>query len=333
MKKNLFLLCVCTFFVFTFYSCSVNEDDTVSIEQNSQYEHSACYGEFMLSVDSLNSLYLSGVTYNPTRGLGRYVRNNFSETIADNAGRLIGGYLGKNIGCVVGGITGSPIGAIGGFVVGRWAGRIIGSVVASYGASCLFFSPQRGNLDGSDYIATAYYLPEYCETADDSIGYYHNLVMSKLSEHRELYVDDSGNLDFDLIYDDCVRILKENGVYNEDVSQDADFKKDVISYAEENVALSKEFQSGNISKELFQTKLVESVKSRGLSEVEVVAFSDFAMKITDTCVELPLNKKLEYADGLNNAILNSSMDDEMKEELRSTTNMVVNSSICSEEIK
>ena len=57
------------------------------------------------------------------------------------------------------------------------------------------------------------------------------------------------------------------------------------------------------------------------------------MKITETCVELPLDSKIEYANGLNNVILSSSMDDEMKEELRSATNLMVNSSICSEELK
>lgn len=67
--------------------------------------------------------------------------------------------------------------------------------------------------------------------------------------------------------------------------------------------------------------------------IAVAAFSEFSLKIAETCIQLPLNKKVEYADELNNAILQSSMDDEMKEELRSTTNMVVNSSICSEEIK
>lgn len=333
MKKNLFYYVCAIAFVFTISSCSVSEDDTVSIKQNPQYEVTTGYVGFMSSVDSLNSVYLSGITQNQTRAVGKYLRNNFAESIADNGGRLIGGYLGRNIGCVIGGITGSPIGAIGGYVVGRWAGRIVGSVVASYGASCLFNSLVNRNINDSDSFKITYYLPNDCETVDDSIGYYHNLVMSELAAHHEKYVDDNGNPDFELIYDDCVNILKENGIYTKDVSQDVNFKKEVISYAKDNYCLSNEFKCGNISDELFKTKLVEDVKSRGLSEEDIAVFSDYAMKITETCVELPLDSKIEYANGLNNVILSSSMDDEMKEELRSATNLMVNSSICSEELK
>lgn len=333
MKKYLFYFVCAICFAFTFYSCSVNYDDTVSLKEETNNEIVPGYGEFMLSVENLNSSYLSVVNLNRTRGFWNYAGKNFTETAVDNAGRLLGGHLGKHFGCVVGSITGNPVGSIGGYVVGRWAGRIIGSVVASYGVFCLFKSPHIGNFDGSNSVKVNFYLPDDCEAVDDSIGYYHNLVMSRLSEHNDKYIDSNGNPDFNLIYDDCVMILKEYGIYNEEVSKDLSFKENVMSYAKENFILSRDFKLGNISMELFQTRLVEGVKLRGVSEKEVAAFSEFSIKIAETCIQLPLNKKMEYADELNNAILQSSMDDEMKEELRSTTNMVVNSSICSEEIK
>lgn len=62
MKKNLFYYVCAIAFVFTISSCSVSEDDTVSIKQNPQYEVTTGYVGFMSSVDSLNSVYLSGIT-------------------------------------------------------------------------------------------------------------------------------------------------------------------------------------------------------------------------------------------------------------------------------
>lgn len=337
MKKifHFYLLIVSVLFAFISASCSKNEDDIVLPETSSLYEPSCDYKNFMSSIDSLNNLYLSNVSISQSRGLGNYISNRITENVADNAGRLVGGFLGKHIGCFIGGIAGSPVGAIGGYVVGRWAGRIVGSVVASYGISCYFLYQSRagGSSGQKDSIDVKAYLPKDCEIVDDSIGYYHNLVMQKLSEHPDLYVDEYGNPNCSLIYDDCVRILKENGIYNEEVSQNLDFKKDVISYINDNIALSKDFLTDKISKDLYNTELINGIKSRGVPDEEVAVFADFAIKITETCVQLPIDEKIEYADELNDAISNSTMDAELKEELRSTTNMVVNSSICSETLK
>lgn len=52
MKKNLFYYVCAIAFVFTISSCSVSEDDTVSIKQNPQYEVTTGYVGFMSSVDS-----------------------------------------------------------------------------------------------------------------------------------------------------------------------------------------------------------------------------------------------------------------------------------------
>ena len=311
-------------------SCSNVDDDLTDTSQTSNLQ-STDYQNFMFRIDSLNAVYQASVLNDPTRGLVQYIANSKIESLADNAGRVVGGYLGRGLGSFVGGIFGSPIGAIGGYLVGRTVGSCAGSILASYGA--LYLLTRSYTYVRTDSIKFDCYIPENSPYGSDSLGYYHNLVMVELSKNHVKYIGVGGSLNYELIYDDCVKILRENGFVDEGVFDDETLRKDIIAYAEETVALSNDCKNNIISENEYQLKLKDGMRDRNVPEEDVKIFTDFALKIVDTTALLPTDGKKDYADEVNNIIYDSALDPYVKLELSSTTNMLVNSSICSESIK
>lgn len=311
-------------------SCSQIDDDIVQKNSVPQ-EVSVEYQDLMFSIDSLNTLYLNNASIASTRNFKQYVANWATEGIADNAGRIVGGFLGRHIGCVVGGALGSPVGAIGGYLLGRRLGAIGGAVLASYGAS-RWLSTRASYVNKSPVIID-YYLPENNVTETDSIGYYHNLLMAELSKNQDKYVTKSGELDYELMYIDCLNVLKSEGVINDEEMNDNELKNEIIEYAKETVALSNDCQNGNISQDEYRSKLVDGMKVRGVSDDDIKIFNDFTPKLINTTNLLPIDLKKQYAEDVNTAIDNSLLAPTLKKEMRSTTNMLVNSSICSETLR
>ena len=328
MKKVFYFLtmalCLCAF-----SSCSQNDENVVDVKNVPQVK-SYEYQNLMCSIDSLNAAYLSNVPSSSTRGLLGYIFQGGVEKVADNAGRVVGSYIGRNVGCAIG-FLGSPVACVAGYLIGRTVGGVAGSVLASYGASCLFSNTRAYAV--SDSCKFDYYLPVDAATTMDSIGYYHNLAMTELSKNRAKYYDENGELDYELIYDDCVKILKENGFDDNGAYQDADLRKEVISYAKEAVAVSADCKNGKISADEYNTILADGMRKKGVPEEEVVVFSDFAVKVVNTTNYLPLEIRKQYADDVNSMIATSSLESSMKEEMRSTTNMIVNSSICCDNLR
>lgn len=327
--KHVFCLLTVALCLCAFNSCTQNDENVEAVQEVPQVK-SFEYQNLMCSIDSLNAVYLANVSTSPTRGLFGYIFKGGVEKVADNAGRVVGSYIGRNLGCAVG-FLGSPIASVAGYLIGRKVGSVAGSVLASYGASCLF-SDTRACTE-PDSCNFDYYLPTDASTTMDSIGYYHNLAMTELSKNSAKYYDENGELDYELIYDDCVEILKEHGFDDNGAYQNADLRKEVISYAKEAVAVSADCKDEKISEDEYQLKLADGMRKKGVPEEEVVVFSDFAVKVVNTTNYLPLEIRKQYADDVNSMIATSSLESSMKEEMRSTTNMIVNSSICCDNLR
>lgn len=329
MKKRvlailMFASCVCFF-----SSCNKAEDDLVQVE-TTQVTTPGEYHDFMHSLDSLNALYLSNASMTRGNSLVQYGAGHITEKLADSAGNIVGGQIGKNIGCALGSLFGNPVTAIGGYVVGRYVGRVAGSFLCSYAANVITNAFFRSRAFAGDTLNDDYYIPENYIDVNDSVGYYHNLAMTELYENRNKYFLSNGDLNYDLIYDDLVVVLRANGFADQGMLDDAELKASVISYTKVNVKYIKEYNSGTLSTDEYHSKLVEDMKQRGLPEESVVAFSDFAKEVVETTSLLSNDDKKDYADDVNAMIQKSALDDSLKEEMRATTNMIVNSSICYE---
>lgn len=337
MKKFLFFV-ISVFMLCFFVACS-NEDECGYSEKISCSLNNENYDLLKKKVDSISNYYLQNSGSIQTRkNILEYVRDKKIQNLADNAGRVVGGYIGKNVGVVIGS-AGTPLGGIMGYVVGKGLGQFFGSITASFVAYRIiekYFS-YRANLPSRD-SSVFYYLPDSCYENNDSIGYYHNLVMYELVKNGDKYDLDDGNFNYNMIYDDCLSYLLQYGAFDNCkkdffIACRADFKYDIISYVKITSGLSDDFIRGKIDELTYQSRFIESIDDYNLTDEERLAFCDYAMQLSEICSQLSYEANIQYAEDLNHEISHSNISDELKNELRSTTNMIVNSSIFYDMVK
>jgi hypothetical protein len=155
-------------------------------------------------------------------------------------------------------------------------------------------------------------------TKDDSIGYYHNLVLDDLANSGKKYVTSSDEIDYPSIVRDCVAAAKKYGVNLNislaDQQKYVAFSKDVVSsFADcgaEKITINQAFSDINTSFESkFDTKL-------NLDKVEMVQ-----NEIVDV-----LNS-IYYADKVNTILKTANLNPELKNDLRTVTSVTVNSKL------
>ena len=170
------------------------------------------------------------------------------------------------------------------------------------------------------------YIPKRDELdTADSIGYVHNKVMEVLSSQTEKYISEAG-INYDLIYSDCVNLLKEHGISNDTITTDATFKEEVIQNAKEMAGLQNAVTDED-SYNTFRDSMITQVKGCGAPNETVSLFSDYILKVSDVCEKLSDEQQVQYANELFKAIDKSWMTNEQKEEAASSTNVLINSSM------
>lgn len=336
MKKVLFFASF-VFSLFMLSACST-ENESIDLRQTSYSLSDENYHKLKGKVDSISNYYLSNHALARTRANGdlmQYYDDGDLVSSSDDAGRVVGKCIGKYFGAYVGGLS-SPIGGILGSIIGRRVGAFAGGVSASFVTFLLinkkYNQSNRLNISAQANDTVAYYLPDSGNEFNDSIGYYHNLVMYKLVANGDKYVLENKDFDYNLIYNDCIAYLNEYGVFDNCqeemvVASRWDFKDAVISYVKNTSNISRNFVEGKITKVEFRTQLMRCVDNYGLTDEERLAISDYAVKLSETCSQLSYEANVQYADDLNYMISNSDISDELKSELRSTTNMIVNSTV------
>jgi hypothetical protein len=162
-------------------------------------------------------------------------------------------------------------------------------------------------------------------TKDDSIGYYHNLVLDDLANSGKKYVTSSDEIDYPSILRDCVAAAKKYGVNLNislaDQQKYVAFSKDVVSsFADcgaEKITINQAFSDINTSFESkFDTKL-------NLDKVEMVQ-----NEIVDVLNSIDDEKSVrEYADKVNTILKTANLNPELKNDLRTVTSVTVNSKL------
>jgi len=335
MKKNAIILSL-IFFLGIFTSCSYEETsanfETSEIKQGST-EHSI--KQFMLSIDSVNSIYTM-----PTRADGTVLsksnfevlskNNAYARTIADAAGYFVGKWSGKYIGSAVGGVTGNPVGAITGYLIGRKYGGLIMSKLCSYVAYRVTNNDAYVIENNSYNISKSKNFIVYCKKNDanktDSIGIYHNAGMGKMIAAGNKYDLVGHRLNYDLMYEDCVINLKEEGVFDDSLAKDSVFKADAIRMAKETAKIAKSCFDGTISaNEMYEkeTRLIQTFNR--IDKDQIATFEEYSRKVSAVCGNMTPEEMESYASDLSRIIQNSSISDDFKSEAASTANIILNS--------
>lgn len=337
MKKLLFVISF-ALVALTFHSCS-NSDDLLSQNESQISTVDEGYRAFLETVDSVNAYFVAQNPTVMTKGIGAVVADQTGiKKRADSAGGTAGGWLGKRTGAALGSLTGNPVGTIVGAWGGKVVGRIVGASLASYAVSWAFdhgydYLVSRGRSkvatlgNGNPAFIVDYYIPaDECPTLEDSIGYVHNQIMAIMGENPEKYMTEDG-CNLDLMYEDCVLLAKQYGMYNDTITSDESFKEDAIQYASNVAQLACEVKENQIDVKTFDVKTIESLQNLGVPKEDVSIYKDYVLSVADMCDVLSAEERKAYAEELNSAIERSSMSEEQKKESRNGTLIVVNSSL------
>ena len=210
------------FAIITIATCSCSNDEPTNqptkpvqpISENELFdlEEKAAIDSFLVSVDSLNA------TFGISESRGSF-KNGAGIYLADAVGHASGGVIGRWVGGTLGTLLsgGTPVGTIIGTVVGAKVGPTVCGAVASGVASIWLTQPQpkelgikRLKLDYSFEIDTR-------DERADSVGYYHNYIMTKLYANYIKYHNGvipnpdpfTPQVDVNAIYDDVIKYCKE----------------------------------------------------------------------------------------------------------------------------
>lgn len=335
MKKLLYFT-LSMFFFLSITSCSQSSD--LSVIEKDDFMSVNNYNKFLNTVDSINAKYLLGSTTTRGKDLQHYIHDKKLDKVADAGGSIVGGWIGKNVGLTLGYVTGNPVVGAVGYWGGRWVGRAVGSFTASfiaykYSGSIyhkIFHSPQRANdisMAVCDTVPSfVYSASNETPSLEDSLGYIHNQVMEALMLQEDKYVV-NGNIDYEQIYNDCVTLAKQYGIENDTITGSQEYKNAVLDYAKKMAQLTYEACVDTAKYENFYNKAAETLERAKIPEETVSLFKDYVVKVSKTCDNLTEAQQKEYAKELFDAIENSELQKEAKEEVTSTTNVLINSSI------
>ena len=285
-------------------SCT-NDDEPkyeVQTEQGIDAENLQ-FAEFLMSVDSLKSNYAPIVT----RGDG----DNCYVTIADAAGGFVGWLIGGRIG------------------VGKKRGAgycsSLASAIVELALSCQEIIPVNSvTLAKQDFSVIS---SRYGDDVTDSLGYYHNCIMVKITQDRAKYtVNDSVNMG--LIYDDVVSYCKDYGLYATEFDA-PEMKTRMLTQVGNMCDMLVQCGKGELSKEEFVERQSKYLKREyGLTDLERGVFKDYIAKETFYCATLDDNLLRKYAKDLDREIEASAMSNELKKEVSSVSQIIVNSTLC-----
>lgn len=332
MKKIIFI--AFTLFAIFLSSCTSNNDIEITEHKDLSINE---YTSFLNKIDSINSLYTPKSHTLKAGGLLNYVLKNKAEKVADTGGNVVGGWIGKYLGTAVGTAMANPVVAASGYVIGRSVGRTVGGILASY-ACKLFIDyhmshnnilkvPYQLEANSSIKDSIPYYIPEKQNlTTEDSLGYIHNHIIDSLECNKEEYMA-NGGINYDLLYLRCVKYAKCYGVDCDSITNNEEFKQAIIRYCKEISNLACKAENEEITFSQYGEGATNLLKAHGISEEIVSLFNDYILKVADTSEQLSEEQQKQYANELFQAIDNSKLSTELKNEAETSTNMMINSSI------
>ncbi len=318
-KVAAFLL-VCSL-VLSITSCSSDDRcDVVALKPVTQPETLSSQDQIAVenllsSISDLNAQYPSV----STRGA---FTSNAAVGLADAAGFAAGGKIGAWAGSAIGSAAG-PWGAIAGHLIGRKVGPYVCTSLASGVAGWLCSKlSTRAAVDVDKKFEFVSVISD-----KDSIGYYHNQMMVKIGNNRSRYTDKSGSVNYELMYDDIVSYCREIGQYDPSLENPL-IKSGIINQIKKLCEISKKYEM-NPMNENFVKEQCEFLKYNcSLSDSEVKLYKDFNVALYEKCSTLPDDQIVNYSRDLNRIIEYSGVSNPIKESLKKSADLTINSSLC-----
>lgn len=312
MKKNvLFMIAILTILCVCISSCTTQDNEAISRSALDATSSVVNKQNFWHTFDSINTAYSNTNAMIATRVDSKPVitgelttikqKNFIGGKVADQLGKVAGGWCGKWAGGALGSLTGNPAITVFGVWSGRRVGQVAGAIVCSYLAE-KYLCEKKGyslttfsilNPIGDIYIN------------EDSMGVVHNKILSKLTKQSNKY--GTTNINYDLIYNDCIQLLKEEGIYNDTIATDSVYRKDLIGYCKEVSQLATSCYEGKISgEELLDTGANSLKEEFNVCDEDITELKNMCTSITNTSNKKNCQEMQNYANALSAAIKNAN---------------------------
>lgn len=179
---------------------------------------------------------------------------------------------------------------------------------------------------------------------EDSIGYYHNILLNRLEENGKSYIDKNGNIDYDGLYNAANSLIfKISG--NIDISDiknplkpqslgfNPDFTLDTLSVYDAMKKFTISFvrainpvNGNNSFYDSFEIARGLSVdRINGVNKKDVDNIRDFCQQIKEGTAALSDTEYIEYGREINSLIEESNITEEQKSDFKVLNNIMVNS--------
>lgn len=214
------------------------------------------------------------------------------------------------------------MGGVAGYLIGRRVGPYVCTSLASGAAGWLCSKlSTRAIADADEKIEFVSIISD-----KDSIGYYHNQMMVKIGNNRSRYIDKFGSVNYELMYNDIISHCREIGQYDPSLENPL-IKSEIISQVKKNCEISKKYEM-NPTNENFVKEQCEFLKyDCNLSDSEVKLYKNFNVILYEKCSTLSDNQIGNYARELNRIIEYSDVSNPVKESLKKSADLTINSSL------
>lgn len=297
------------------YQYDAVESGSVAQLEGLSYQDQIALDGLLNSMNELNAKYPSV----NTRGV--FLKDGIVG-LADAAGYAAGGAIGSWTGAALGSIAG-PWGTIAGHLIGRKVGPWVCTFLASGAAGwiCSKFSTRTETNTDKEFEFM------YVISEKDSIGYFHNQMMAKIKSNQSRYLGLSGTVNYELMYDDIISYLREIGQYDASL-EDPLVKLGIINQIKSLCEISEKYAT-NPTDVHFVKEQCEYLKYNcNLLDSEIKLYKDFSVTLYEKCSTLSNDQIMNYSKDLNGVIDCSDVSEPMKENLKKSADLTINSSLC-----
>ena len=311
-KTTMSLVLLCC--VFLISSCSSNNQDIQTNTEPYIPQEKIAIKALIDSIDMLNEKYPSVQTR------GAFFTGGVVG-LADAAGWAAGAGIGRWVGGAAGSLGGPATAVLGTFIGGR-VGPYVCTFLASGAANALCSKACTRVVSSDNFEPQLVYVV----SNEDSIGYYHNRMMTELCKNKDKYYISNGSVDYDLMYQDIVEYLHSIGKYDEALDN-AVIKSAIINQIKSICSISKKYQLNPVNDDFINEQCNYLKTNCYLQDAEVNLYRDYSVKLYKKCSTLSDSQIENYSKDLSILIDNSNVSKNQKEELLLTADLTINSAL------
>lgn len=311
-KTSMTFVLSCSMFFIS--SCSSDEQNIIAQTESQISQEEIAMKALIDSIDVLNEKYPSVQTRNAFFTGG-------AVGLADAAGWAAGAGIGRWVGGAAGSLGGPATAVLGTFIGGR-VGPYVCTFLASGAANALCSRTSTRAVSSGDFEPQMVYIV----LNEDSIGYYHNSMMTELYKNRDKYYTSTGSIDFDLMYQDVIEYLHVIGKYDEALENTV-VKSDIINQIKSICSISEKYHLEPVNDDFINEQCNYLRTNCYLQDAEVNLYRDYSVKLYNKCSMLSHSQIENYSKELNILIDNSNVSQIQKEELSMTADLTINSAL------